>query len=116
MAYSSSKKVQHFETPINLDRSLGRFSKKSEAKYIVEEVKVGDDEKAEHITSDAKRKLIRNSMSIANASNDGLKKLSSIKRFIDNGEPGILSMSSKSIVGLDKRSSLHSSIELLKNA
>ena len=36
MAYSSAKKVQHFETPINLERSLGRVNtKKSDVKYKV---------------------------------------------------------------------------------
>ena len=67
MAYSSSKKVQHFETPINLDRSLSRFAKKSAAKYMVEEQKAGE-EKADS-ASDAQRRIMGNSMnnSIANA-------------------------------------------------
>ena len=36
MAYSSSKKLQHFETPIDLNKSLSRV-KKSGVKYMVNE-------------------------------------------------------------------------------
>ena len=61
MAYSSSKKIQHFETPINLERSLGRVhAKKSEGKYKVNDQGQEGKEKSE-LTSEARRKLNRNS-------------------------------------------------------
>ena len=62
MAYSSSKKLQHFETPINLERSLGRVNtKKSEAKYVVNEGDEVDSKEKSKLTSEARRKLLRNS-------------------------------------------------------
>ena len=64
MAYSSAKKVQHFETPINLERSLGRVNtKKSEAKYKVNDCDGEEGVDEEGLTSEAKRQLNRNSLS-----------------------------------------------------
>ena len=71
MAYSSSKKIpQHFETPINLDKSLGRV-KKSGVKYIIQEGDQSIKEARKKVDQDAKKKHLQNSMSnsLSNAHN-----------------------------------------------
>ena len=105
MAYSSSKKVQKFETPINLERSLSRVGfKKNEADQAEEAL---DSKKK---SSEAKY-IMGNSLSKGQRSDQGRRKLSGIKKIGEAaGSFGDLCISSKSVLGLELQ---RSSVELL---
>ena len=103
MAYSSSKKVQKFETPINLERGLSRVGIKSR--------EVDAEEGMVSKKSSEIKYIVDNPLSNAQKSDQGRKKLSGLKRIGDaTGSFGDLCISSKSVLGLELQ---RSSLELL---
>ena len=104
MAYSSSKKVQKFETPINLERGLSRVGIKS--REVEAEEAMASKKKSSEV-----KYIVDNPLSNAQKSDQGRKKLSGLKRIGDvAGSFGDLCISSKSVLGLELQ---RSSVELL---